>query len=164
MIVDAGRDPETGRRRQKWHSGFRTQKDAQRALADILGRLDNGSYVPPSRQTVAEYLREWFPRSRPASAQAPGNPMNETSEAHIIPTIGATPLQALSATSLNRFYADLLHHGRATAKAACHTNRPLHPHHFAKGASRRRQVGQARPKPRRQCRRPQPYVPPEPPP
>jgi hypothetical protein len=43
VVVDLGRDPETGRRRQKWHSGYRTKREAEVALADLVGSVNRGT-------------------------------------------------------------------------------------------------------------------------
>ena len=48
VVVDVGYD-ENGKRRQKWHSGFDRRKDAERKLTEILGRLESGAYVEPSK-------------------------------------------------------------------------------------------------------------------
>ena len=32
VVVELDRDPVTDKRRQKWHSGFRTKRDAERAM------------------------------------------------------------------------------------------------------------------------------------
>jgi hypothetical protein len=64
VVVDVGRD-ENGRRIQKWHSGYDRRKDAEKALSTILGRLDNASYIEPSKLTVGHYLAsEWLPAIR----------------------------------------------------------------------------------------------------
>jgi Arm DNA-binding domain len=63
VVVDLGRD-DRGQRKQKWHSGYRTKRDAERALVEILGRLEGGTYVEPTRQDLAAYLREWLPAVR----------------------------------------------------------------------------------------------------
>ena len=52
VVVDLGRDPETGKRRQKWHSGYRTKREAEAALADLVGSVNRGTYVAPSKQSV----------------------------------------------------------------------------------------------------------------
>ena len=116
VIVDAGRDPDTGRRRQKWHAGFRTRKDARRALADILGRLDRGTYVEPSRQTLSEYLVEWLEAIRTRVRPSTWESYQRNVRTHITPVIASTRLQDISAATLNRFYADLLTSGRADGK------------------------------------------------
>ena len=58
--IELDADPATGRRRQKWHSGYRTKREAERARVDLLSKLDRGEYVEPSQQTLAEFLDEWL--------------------------------------------------------------------------------------------------------
>ena len=71
VVIDAGRDAE-GRRVRKWHSGFATRKEAERARTEILSRLDRGTYVEPDRRTLGAFLeQEWLPaiqaRLRPST-------------------------------------------------------------------------------------------------
>ena len=63
--IELDPDPVTGRRRQKWHSGFRTRRDAERARVDLLSKFDRGEYVEPSHQTVAEFFAEWLKTIEP---------------------------------------------------------------------------------------------------
>ncbi|HEX6578675.1 MAG TPA: Arm DNA-binding domain-containing protein [Jiangellaceae bacterium] len=42
VVVELDRDPATGKRRQKWHSGYRTRRDAERALSEIVAALHAG--------------------------------------------------------------------------------------------------------------------------
>ncbi len=37
-----------------------TKKDAQRRLTQILGSLNNGSFVEPNAMSVGDYLRQWL--------------------------------------------------------------------------------------------------------
>lgn len=107
VVVDAGRD-EAGRRQQKWHSGFRTKRDASEALTEILGRLAAGQYSAPSKLTVREFLEsEWLPaihsRLRPLTfASYAGNVRN-----HVVPHLGSVRLQALTPAMLNAMYSEL---------------------------------------------------------
>ena len=41
VIIDHGRD-ENGKRKQKWHSGYQTKAEAERALTAFLAAKDNG--------------------------------------------------------------------------------------------------------------------------
>ena len=59
VIYDEGRDA-NGRRIQRWQSGFKTRRDAERGLTEILGRLEQGSYAQPSNKTVSEFLAAWL--------------------------------------------------------------------------------------------------------
>jgi integrase len=56
--IELDTDPATGRRRQKWHSGFPTRRTAERARVDLLSKLDRGDYVEPSHQDLADFLTE----------------------------------------------------------------------------------------------------------
>ncbi len=71
VVIDRGVDAATGKRRREWHSGYATQKEAERARVKLLRDLDEGRYVDRSKLTVAEYLRdEWLPARKPKSAQS----------------------------------------------------------------------------------------------
>jgi integrase len=111
-VIDIGPDPETGKRRQKWHRGHDTKDAAERALTEILGQLDAAAYVEPSKLTLGAFLlEEWLPslgRERRAGTVA----LYETTvRAYVLPHLGATPLQAVTPKSLNDTYDVLLARG-----------------------------------------------------
>jgi integrase len=112
VVVDVGRDPETGKRKQRWHSGFRTRKEAEQGLSEILSRLARGGYVAPSRTGTGDYLRDWLQSIRTRVRSSTWESYSRNAEIHIIPRLGLIPIQALSSATLNRFYADLLAGGR----------------------------------------------------
>ena len=111
VVVDLGRD-DSGRRRQKWHSGYKTKREATQGLTEILGKLQEGTYVEPTRQTVAQYLREWL--SAIESTVRPGtwSSYRTNVERHAIPRIGQLPLRHLGALQLNSLYEELMGDGR----------------------------------------------------
>lgn len=61
--IDSGLD-DRDRRRQREVGGFRTKKDAQTALNEALADTQRGTYSPPSRTTVREFLAEWHEGAR----------------------------------------------------------------------------------------------------
>lgn len=102
-----------GKRRQHWRSGFKTKGEAQRALSEALSKLEQGTFVEPSKVTVAEYMKQWIP-----SIEMELRPRTLASyrlnvETHIIPRLGHFRLQALSPTHIKSFYSDLLSEGRS---------------------------------------------------
>ena len=115
VVVDLGRD-DRGQRKQKWHSGYRTKRDAERALVEILGRLERGTYVEPTRQELGAYLREWLPAVRSTVRPGTWNSYRTNMERHVIPRIGTVPLQRLGAEHLNGLYAELLEGGRCDGR------------------------------------------------
>ena len=115
VVVDVGRD-ESGRRRQSWHSGFRTRHAAEEELAQIVGRLQNGSYVKPDSQTVAPFMREWLDSIRATVRASTWATYQALTERHIIPALGRIPLQKLTPARLNALYATLLRDGHRNGK------------------------------------------------
>ena len=112
VVIDLGRD-ETGRRVRKWHSGYRTKKDAERARIELLSRLDQGTYVSPSKMSIGAFLvQEWLPAKRATIKETTFASYEMHVTKHIVPRIGGVPLLSVSAGHLNAFYADLLADGR----------------------------------------------------
>lgn len=60
MVVELPRDPETGKRRQKWVTVKGTKRDAERVLAETITEIQRGTYVEPACLSVAEYLARWY--------------------------------------------------------------------------------------------------------
>jgi len=56
IILDA-RDPQTGKRKRKWHSFKGTKREAQIESAKLIAAIGNGDYVEPSKATVADFVR-----------------------------------------------------------------------------------------------------------
>jgi hypothetical protein len=111
VIVDVERDAKGGRK-QRWHSGYRTKRDASRALTEILASLQAGAYVEPSKQTVAGFMREWLDATKATVRPSTWVSYRLMVESHIVPGLGAVPLQQLAPSMLNAFYAELLMSGR----------------------------------------------------
>ena len=112
VVVEFDRDPVTGKRRQKWHSGYRTKRDAERGLAELLGNVNRGTYVPRSRQTVSEYVEEWLAAIAPTVRPSTHYSYSRNLRLHVVPRIGSAPLVAVDAGTLNQLYAALLADGR----------------------------------------------------
>jgi integrase len=103
-----------GRRRQHSKGGFKTQREAEEARVAALHALSTGSYVKAERITVAQYLiDEWLPSRRPPVLEASTwHSYDRYLHLHVVPFIGAVPLQQLSPVDLNRLYRHLLESGR----------------------------------------------------
>jgi integrase len=115
VIVDVACDAK-GHRKQRWHSGFETKRDASRALTEILASLQAGAYVEPSKQTVAGFMREWLSATKATVRPSTWASYRLMVESHIVPGLGAMSLQQLAPSMLNAFYAELLASGRRDGK------------------------------------------------
>jgi integrase len=109
LTVEAGRDPATGRRKQKFRTVRGTEREADTALARFVAEVDMGVDVEPSRLTVATYLGEWLDRQ--ALKVEAGSLKRRTFERyrelvrlHANPAIGVIPLGKLRAVHVERAY------------------------------------------------------------
>jgi len=107
VVVDVG-IKEDGKRDQRWHSGFRTLRDARKARAEIIGRLERGTYVAPSKLTLRTFVEEeWLPsirgRLRPSTFTSYAGNLRK----HVLPELGSRRLQYITPSMLNKLYADL---------------------------------------------------------
>lgn len=112
-VVDAGPDPLTGKRRQKWHSGYRTKKDAEQAVSRLVTAINDGTYVEPTRQTVADFAREWLAAIEPTVRPATHYSYKRNLELHVVPSLGSRKVVQVDAGTLHALYAQLLANGRS---------------------------------------------------
>ncbi len=102
---------EGGRRRQAKRS-FRTKKEAQAALTELLAAHQSGTFVAPSRTPVREFVGPWL-----AALENQGrkpttlNGYRKALDGYFLPRLGDVALQELRASDLDALYADLLRSG-----------------------------------------------------
>jgi integrase len=126
VVVDVGLDG-GGRRRQKWHGGFATRREAEVERARIVNELHTGGYVSPQRATLAEWVRQsWLPMTKTRVKPSTYDSYRSNMETHVLPALGGQALPALTAPMLNTLYADLLNHGGDRGPLAPKTVRYIH--------------------------------------
>jgi integrase len=127
IVVDGpiGND---GKRCRKWHGSWATKREAEEELPKILAPLNDGTYVPPHRTTVANFMfDEWFPAVRSSLRPSTLRLYRTLAEAYVVPRIGGVRLLKLSPGHLNRMYAELLESGkRDGSPLGAETTRKVH--------------------------------------
>jgi len=107
VVLDVGMDS-GGRRRQKWHGGFRTRREAEVARAKLVNDLYTGSYVAPGRISLAEWVRKsWLPMTEARVKPSTFDSYRRNMEGHVLPVLGSKPLQQLTPPMLNGLYGQL---------------------------------------------------------
>jgi len=112
IVTEQARDEAAGTRRRRWHSGYRTKKEAEAALVSLMSRLQQGTYVEPNKTSLGAFLEEWLTTIRPTVRDTTWSSYDAEVRKHVIPRLGDTRLQALTPGDLNGLYADLLKKGR----------------------------------------------------
>lgn len=103
IIVDVGRD-ENGKRKQKRFSGFKTKKEAEKALQEIIYKLERGELIL-SKITVGEFLDEWYkeyclPKLAPKTLKS----YEELINLYFKPYLGSTELVNLKPLEIQKYY------------------------------------------------------------
>lgn len=113
IIVELGRDPISGRRRQLWRSIKGTKHDAERRLHELLQQVDSGGFIKPSKLTLGEYLVTWLEdyarlNTRPRTYER----YAEVITKHLVPNLGSIPLVSLQPHHVQSYYSKALVSGR----------------------------------------------------
>ncbi|MEW6045890.1 MAG: tyrosine-type recombinase/integrase [Bacillota bacterium] len=112
VVVELPRDPETGRRRQKWVTVKGTKRDAERVLAEMVAEIERGTYVEPSKLTVAEYLDMWLRDCASASVRPTTLEGYEVMvRRHLMPELGDILLPRLTPLHVQGLYRKMTEQG-----------------------------------------------------
>jgi hypothetical protein len=105
IVIDLGRDPGTGKRKQQWVSVKGTKRDAEKRLAELLHQVDSGTFMKPGKITVRDYLERWlaeYVRTNLSPKTAEG--YDYLVHRQIVPAFGAIALTQLKPEHLQRYY------------------------------------------------------------
>jgi integrase len=120
--IDAGKD-ESGKRVQIFKSGFERKIDADAALRMKLNEKDEGVLVKPDPTTFGSFLKEWFKEHAERNCTPKTVERYHQLAAYVLPHIGASRLQDLSALALERVFNRLKDSGGWNRKSKA--SRPL---------------------------------------
>lgn len=137
VVIELGRDA-NGKRRQKWHGGYRTRREAEAARAKLVNEVNTGIYAEPTKITLAEWVEgSWLPDDEdPDQGKHVGQLHPYATPARPPVPRPATAAQAdLDAAQrlIRRAHGLRLPEGQQDWRAA-RQDRPPHPHDLAQGA------------------------------
>lgn len=115
-VVIEDKDPATGKRKRRWHSGYRTKRDAQAACNELAASMQRGDYLQANKQTVGEFVGEWLATIAPTVRPSTLDKYERDLRAHVVRHIGFVPLSKVDGPALNRLWAQLAVSGRKPAK------------------------------------------------
>jgi integrase len=116
FVLDLGRDEKTGKRKQKWFSGYNTKKEAEKACAKIIAELSEGKYKEESTQTIQDFILDFMETQvKPSTRITTYNNQSFIVNKHILPELGPMQLNKLTPAKLQRFYAKKSKEGLAAS-------------------------------------------------
>lgn len=117
FVVDIGKDPVTGKRKQKWFSGYRTKREAEKAMAEKIAEISRGDYVEPARTPLRDLVIDWLELNiKHRSSIKTYDLYRYLIHNFIIPHLGEIPLDKLSPMQIQKFYNKLLNMDKKLGK------------------------------------------------
>lgn len=106
IVVDIGRD-ESGKRKQKWFSGYKSEKEAESALHEIIYKLERDE-LELSKITVGKFLDIWYkeyclPKLAPKTLKS----YEELIDIYFKPYLGNIELVKLKPLTIQKYYNKL---------------------------------------------------------
>ena len=102
-----GFDPKTGKQIQKSVYGA-TQKEARQKLTQIIGEIDEGEYLEPSKLKLGDWLDIWLNEYCGDKKYSTVKGYRAKVKKHIKPQLGDIPLGKLTKPEVQKFYNRLL--------------------------------------------------------
>lgn len=119
--VSLGRDPDTGKYDYAWETFRGTREEAEKRLADMVQRHQDGGSIKPNKISTTDYLERWL------SDYARANLSPRSFERyqgiirrHFTPAFGKIPLAKLKPEHLQKHYADIQAAGLSTQTVRYH--------------------------------------------
>ena len=107
IVLDIGVD-ENGVRKQKWHSGYKTKKEAEKTMTRLISDIEKGEYVNPSNITLGQFLDEWLEDcKKPVLAPKTYASYSDTIRLHLKPLLGHKELSKLTPSLIQKYYTHL---------------------------------------------------------
>src|SRR5687768_9444445 len=94
-VIDL-RDPATGARKRKWHSlEAKGRRGAEIECAELITGIKQGTYLPPDKTTLAQFLERWLDHIKSSVAPRTHERYAEIVRKNIVPLLGSVILARL---------------------------------------------------------------------
>jgi integrase len=104
-------DPKSGKTKPKWIGGFKSEQEAKLARDKARVSVGSGTYMDPSRVTIEEFLLNWIQIHSNSLKPRTAEDYSGMIYRYIIPRLGKSKLIHLRASTIQKFYGDLLKDG-----------------------------------------------------
>ncbi len=126
IVVDIGIDPATGKRKQKWFSGYKSQDEAEQAMAKVITQVYEGTLLLPSDMILKDYLKMWIDKKKKKLSPTSLSGYLTIINKHLVPSLGYIKLKDIKPYIIDDYYdtkletlsgTTVLHHHRMLNKA-----------------------------------------------
>ncbi len=111
FTVDIGRDPSSGKRKQKTRSGFKTKKSAQEACAEMITELSKGVFIESKDMVLKDLLEEWLEASKVRVRDTTYKNYKRAVDSRLTPALGQIRVNEIDHANVQRYINDLIKEG-----------------------------------------------------
>jgi Phage integrase, N-terminal SAM-like domain len=133
IVIDV-RDPQTGKRKRRWHSFTGTKREAQVEAARLISEQKNGTAVEPSRLTLAAFFERWIEHMQGQVSPRSHERYAELCRKNLAPLLGGLTLTKLQPVHISAAYAKALASGRRDGSGGLSARTVIHMHRVLREA------------------------------
>lgn len=133
-IIIETKDRLTGKRKPRWHSFAGSLRGAIIERARLITALEAGTYVEPSKETLARFFETWLDDIKSKVAPRTHERWAELATKNINPLLGNVPLTKLRAEQISAAYTKALESGRVDGSGGLSPQTVKHMHRVLKQA------------------------------
>jgi len=117
IIVEAGRDPATNKRKRIKKAFHGRKEEAKKEMARLIAELEKGTYIEPSGLTLAQYIKSWMEdygklKLSPTTYRR----YSKIVDLRLIPWLGSISLDKIRPYHVQKFYKRVIEEGRMDKK------------------------------------------------
>ena len=133
IAIDHGRDAR-GKRVRKWSTFKGTKRQAQNECARLISAIRGGTYVEPSKTTLAQFFERWLEHMRSQISPKSYARYSELARKNIVPFLGSVMLTKLRPVAISDAYRKALTEGRRDGAGGLSPQTVTHMHRVLKQA------------------------------
>lgn len=121
VVIELGKDPGTGKYKQRWYTIGPSKKEADKRLVELLSELENGTLIEPSKLKVPDYLGKWL--NDYAKVNLRGRSFERYRDIctkYLSPALSRLTITQLRPEHLQAHYADALEKGLSARTVTYH--------------------------------------------
>jgi integrase len=127
LVVDVGRDPLDGKRRQLTRTFHGTKREAESELAKFVAQVSNEGAPGSPATTVGGLIESWWEHTLPDLSPNTARGYRSKIDQYLLPALGDIRLRKVSAHQLDAFYRELRARGGKRGRPlAVNTVRGVH--------------------------------------
>ncbi|WP_408955788.1 tyrosine recombinase XerC [Natroniella sp. ANB-PHB2] len=117
VVVSEGRDPVTGKYKYIYKTVKGNKTDAKKVMHQLEYEIENGTYIEPSKLSLAELLNKWYKDYCEINlAESTQEYYDIIINTHIIPLLGSINLSDLKPMHIQSYLSKKLKNGRMDGK------------------------------------------------